>query len=147
MIVLLLGCAGRQPPVLFPEPVPSATFEEVEPGALDPEEAPVWSPRLAGEALPEHAVCGPVGGSNGYLALLAAQERLASVEPALSLCEAGRQRDRTYAADRFTTAWDAYQDADRDARLHRMLVPVGVVGGFLAGAGVTLGVFWAADNL
>lgn len=146
-VLFLLGCATRQPPTLYPDTLPRADVAPLEVAPLETGECRAELAMAPGDQAPCVGVLIPGGGPYGLGAYLEHQRRDLALTPALAECYAGRAEDRAWAVDRHAALWTAYDAADREARMRRAVGALGIVGGVLAGVGLTLGVYWTADGL
>lgn len=149
MILALLACAHRSPPVLepiFAKPVLRNELAEVAPEPLADNECRRWEPLEAGEPAPCNGTLGPVNGPDGLDALDASRVYLDDARRFLAESYRGTELDRAVAEDVHADDFAALQtcaldlrDAERERDLWQAAAPVVFVGGAAVGGGIVYG--------
>jgi hypothetical protein len=127
LALLLVGCAARTAPAVFPTPM--ATAQEAPELHVEPEEGDCTSiePYEPGEREP--ACVGLVVPPVTFAELLHA-ETLAEYHQRQSMrCQDGRTFDREHAQAVYGACWDGWQGCEARERQLRLWTPLGIAAG------------------
>lgn len=127
---LVLGCAHRPPPVVFPVAAPvTAPLPELDVQAEPGDCAQVASFRPGDEP----ACAGLLVPRVRYAEFLAAEDGVEYLQSQVGRCEAGRAWDREHGQAVHNACWHGWQESEARNRTLQIWVPV-VLGGTTASA-------------
>lgn len=149
LAALLLACAARTPPALFPEGV--VPLVEPEPVEWEPaaDECPTGQafkpghlpPYVLMEGARPYASCrAQLVPESRFAALLVAEDHAVYWRELANTCVDGRGRDHLYAQQLYDETWRAGDTATRDLRAQRWSTAGALVLGFAVGVGTTYAV-------
>lgn len=146
---LLLACATRAPPVLFPEAPPEMVPPEAPTWQTAPDECALGQPFLPSQP-PPYIVLEkgqPIATCRAQLIpetrladLLTAESDMMYWSEMAQICAEGRARDRLYAQQQHDETWRLAYESARDLRAQRWSTGAALVLGFVVGAGTTYAV-------
>jgi len=141
VFLILTGCAVRTAPTLFPMSLPEVTPPEhaefVPADDECPDIAPFKPGHLAPYVIEGEATCrGQLLPELRTYELIVAEDLAAYWQPVAEACYVAREADRTHAQAWYDVTWQQQEEAQRDARVQRIVAGMAFVGGTALGLGL-----------
>jgi len=152
LALLLMGCASRTAPVLFPTPLPALTPAEAPPIAAQADECSLAAAYVPGRA-PPFVVDGlvtcraQVVPESQVLELVVDADAAAYWEPVARACYDARTADRLHAQSSLELCHADGLYSEREARVLRVVAPALFTGGLVVGTALGLAYGIAAGAL